>query len=296
MMTRLYGTNLRPQTTRPTTGYSQGSGGGNPVSGGVIKANEGRSPIGSGGNGSQETAGYTPNYAPTELPYLPGMTFGNDIPDINRLESKSTAVGQEATNVFTEAKDWLLNPLARLSTYSREMLSSPGPDLQTRLSLGRDIQGASALRNALSGGVDYFGRLGLSEGLQNLRAQENSANRALTAQLGRNPANASLIAALQNQNRMRTQLAYNPLLSEAQRGTYERAYGDVGLENQRAQLLNSILSQEANFRNQSELARLQSQLAQMQPTQSLIEALTALQGQARGVSSTERVLGGKNYT
>lgn len=238
---------------------------------------------------------YYPNYAPAQLPYLPGMSFSDNINDINKLESKTTGVNQNATNVFQGADQMLGSPLGRLFA-SAQMIQNAPVNLQDSLSLNRGFQGSNQLQNALSGGVDYFGRLGMSEGLQNLRAQENASNRALTAQLGRNPANASLIAALQNQNRMRTQLAYNPLMGEAQRGTYERAAGNIGLENQRVQLLNNLLGTEASFRNQSALSGLEARMAQLQPMMNYIEALTALQGQARGVSSTENVLGGKNYS
>jgi len=268
----------------------------------------------SGGGGATDQSGqfvrpvvegsnYAPNYGSTRLPYTAGVRFSGDPENIGNYESKSTNVAQQATDVYRGYIDRIGGALSGLTYNASQMRDRP---IALRTSLGLigtgtgpndpRFQGADALRNALSGGIDYYGRLGLSEGIQNLRAQENAANNALQARLGRTAGSSALIAALQNQNRMRTQMAINPLLSEAQKGSYERGLTNVGLENQRLQLANAVTGQEGNFYNQSVLSQLQGRLAGMQPTQSLLEALIALQGQGRGVASTENALGGKNYT
>lgn len=286
--------------SNPTGNFDTVYGDRNPNNVGIPNPMSGRT------SGDSTSGRWAPNYAPMEIPYLPGMEFG-DINDINKVESKAVNVGQRATNVYNWANRLLEggrpqqnSPLQWYSDLAQGV-SGIDPNLQTQIGttenpVSRTFLGMNALRDALGGGIDYFGRLGMSEGTQNLRAQENAANRALQDRLGRTSGNASLIAALQNQNRMRTQLAQNPLMAEAQRGTYERALGNVALENQKSQLINNLLGTEASFRNQAALSNLDARIAQLGPLMNYIEALSALQGQARGVESTERTIGGKNYS
>lgn len=61
------------------------------------------------------------------------------------------------------------------------------------------------------------------------------------------------------------------------------------------QLSNTAQLQQAGYNQQSALAQLQAQLATLQPYQNLLEALTALQGQQRGVVATGTQLGQRNY-
>jgi len=62
------------------------------------------------------------------------------------------------------------------------------------------------------------------------------------------------------------------------------------------QLYNQALLQQGGFNQQASLAKLQALLAGMQPSQNLLEALTNLQGQARGTASSEINVGARNFT
>lgn len=266
-----YGATAR-DTFSPTTGSSQG---------GVVP---------------QYSSGYMPNYYPT--PLSAGFSGGSIFPSASGLydnvEQKFTNVSQAPTGVI-DPKDYLTSALGNYQNVANQY-SAGGfqPNLPT-ISLGTNYQGGQALQDALSGGIDYFGRLGMSEGLQNINAQTSAANQALQNSLGRTSGNQNLINVLQNQNLMKAQLAANPLVSEAQRGTLERSSAQINMNNQLQQLINSTLLQEGGYNTQNALAGYQAGLSGQQPLQNLLEALTALQGQYRGLDSTEGAIGQRNF-
>jgi hypothetical protein len=162
--------------------------------------------------------------------------------------------------------------------------------------LSQNFQGPQDFQSQLHGGIDYFGNLGLSQGLQNIALQRNTANNALANSLGNNPGNAGLLGVLQNQNLFKSHLAGNPLFGQAQQDTANRVEQQINLQNALTQLKNSTQMQQLGFNNQNALSQLQTKLALGQPQQNLLDILSGLQGQARGVSTTEGQTLGKNFT
>lgn len=210
-------------------------------------------------------------------------------------QAKNESISQTPTNVWYGASRQIPGALGQYQSMANSLYGS-----QPRFSdvnLQQNFQGAGAAQNALQGGrgIDYLGRLGISEGLSNIQAQNAAQNRNLSSQLGRNPGNASLINALQSQNSIRSQLAMQPLFSEAQRGSYERALSNIGINNQAQQMSNEANINQTNLNNQNRLGAFQAQLLALQPQQSLIEALANFQGQAKGLSSGQSTFGATNY-
>lgn len=267
--------------------------------GGIVSSSRSQYDQGNSSNQSTDrlpTGSQTWDY--TRLPYAPYQQFNNDPSAMNYYEGKSTSVAQDPTHVYSGADSRIGNVLQPMTDNASAFASGRYTPTTSTLGSGFNTQflNADALAPYMNGGVDYLGRLGMSEGASNILAQRNNANRALQASLGKNVANRSLINVLQNQNAFRSQLAMNPLYSEAQRGSYERALANVGLGNQALQASNAAQQAQAGFNNAANLQGFQARMSALQPQQNLLEALTALQGQARGISSTENVLGGKNYT
>lgn len=227
------------------------------------------------------------------LPYVGNGPASGDL--YSRLESRSTLSEQAPTRVFQGADRMIGNQIQPYINQATGLLYGTNLPQFQNLSLNQSFLGSGNMDNRLSGGIDYFGRLGMSEGAQNIMAQQNRANQAIADQLGRNPGNAGLLSVLQNQNRMRSQLAMNPLISEAQRGTYDRAGQSIALENAAIQMQNQARQAQLGFNNQNLQNRFQNQLQGMQPYQNLLEFLSALQGQARGLQSGEGSFAGKNY-
>lgn len=227
---------------------------------------------------------------------LPYVGTGPESGDLyNRLESRTTLSEQAPTRVFQGADRMIGNQLQPYINQATGLLYGNNLPQFQNLSLNQSFLGSGNMDNRLAGGIDYFGRLGMSEGAQNIMAQQNRANQAISEKLGRNPGNAGLLSVLQNQNRMRSQLALNPLISEAQRGTYERAGQSIALENAAIQMQNQARQAQLGFNNQNLQNRFQNELQAMQPYQNLLELLSALQGQARGLQSGEGSFAGKNY-
>lgn len=215
---------------------------------------------------------------------------------VNRYETKQTTVSQAPTNVWRGGQ-WLI-PDA-LDSYIRSINQIGGAPINlSNLEQNTNFQGANELMRFLmpGGGIDYFGRLGIAEGQNNILQQQAAANRALQANLGRNAGNQSLINVLQNQNAFRSQLAMQPLFTEAQRGSYERAAGNIGLNNQQIAAQNAANALVNQVNNQNQLNSLQARLSALQPRQNLLEALNAFQSQARGLESDEGVFAGKNFS
>lgn len=218
----------------------------------------------------------TGNYGGTSLPG-PGLPYNlNTGDDLDKIEGRTGFATQNATNVLD-----VRNPLsAALTSFQNQANRIPGmaPSLRT------NFQGASAYNRGLQNGIDYFGRLGMAEGTQNINLQRDTANRQLAQNLLRTPGNEGLLSVLQNQNLMRSQLATQPLISEAQRGTADRVSKQVELNNAMNQLY-----------NQAQLAQYQSKIAGLQPGQNLLEILSGLQGMQRGTTSQEAQVGARNY-
>lgn len=216
-------------------------------------------------------------------------------PDTKFYQTKNESISQTPTNVWYGANQRVPGALDRYQNMAATLYGSQ-PRFQDA-NLMKTFQGAQAAQNALQGGrgIDYLGRLGISEGLSNIQAQNAAQNRNLSSQLGRNPGNSSLINALQSQNSIRSQLAMQPLFSEAQRGSYERALSNIGVNNQAQQMGNEAAMSQINLNNQNRLGAFQAQLSALQPQQSLIEALANFQGQAKGLSSGQRTFGATNY-
>jgi hypothetical protein len=206
---------------------------------------------------------------------------------LNNIETKTTDVTQNPTNVYTGAQYSIPGILNRISAQNQNI----GQPTFGNVNLNQNFQGAPQL----NGGIDLFGRMALAEGAQNIGLQGSQANQTLSNQLGRRPGNASLLAVLQGQNALRSQLAVNPLYAEAQKGTYERGVSNTNLNNQALQLANTAQTTQAGFNNQNQLQAFQSRLAALQPNQNLLEALISLQSQARGLTSSEDTTGAKNF-
>ena len=101
---------------------------------------------------------------------------------------------------------------------------------------------------------------------------------------------------LKNQNLMRSILGANPLISQAQKETASRISDRLNLDNSTIQAQNQTALSQFQANQQSQLANLQANMAKLQPMQSLIDILSNLQGQARGVTSTENQTGSRNFT
>lgn len=190
---------------------------------------------------------------------------------------------------YSRAGDYL----NRFSPYSSTNTS--GFNLPT-FTAGMNYAGQEQLNSALHGGVDYFGRLGISEGTNNINAQRNATNAQIASSLGRTAGNESLIGVLQNQNNLHSRLATQPLMSEAQQGTYSRALGNIGLQNDLQNQLNQSQLMQQGFNLNSILSGLNSQTQGLQPLQNLLDTLTSLQGQQRGVTSSESQFGSKSFS
>jgi len=93
---------------------------------------------------------------------------------------------------------------------------------------------------------------------------------------------------LQNQENTTTQLSNIAKLEQA--GFTQQA------NFLRDQLYNTAMLQQYGFNQQASLADLQAQLATTQPSQNLLEALTALQGQQRGVTTYDTNVGARNFS
>ncbi len=216
----------------------------------------------------------------------PPFNFGNAFNafggGLDNREARSGTAQQNATNVL-DVRQPLGQTLAGFGQYANS-LAGRAPQVR----LGNNFADANTFQNNLNGGIDYFGNLGLSEGRQNINLQREAANRQLSDMLNRGQGNQGLLAVLQNQNLMRSQLAGNPLISEAQRGTAERTGQQIELQNAVQQLRNNTQLQQQGFNQQSSLAALQ-------PLQNLLESLSGLQGQQRGVSAYENQAGAKNF-
>lgn len=178
-------------------------------------------------------------------------------------ENQNQSTSSQPTNV--------LNVLPQLSQAISGYQNWANNILGQSPQLNNNFVGAKDYQNQLSNGIDYFGRLGISEGLQNINLQRDAANQQLQNTLGRDSGNNSLIQVLQNQNAFRSQLAGQPLISEAQKGTAQRVSDMVNLQN-------SII----NAQNQNNLSGYQAQLAGGQPYQNLLAMLGNLQQQGAG--------------
>lgn len=213
----------------------------------------------------------------------------NQAPALNKIETKTSSVTQDPTNVWSGAQYQIPRQVNVLRNQA-DNIPLNLPNLQ-RLAL----EGRFAMAPDVSGGIDMFGRQAIAEGAQNIFAQNNRNNQVLSDQLSRTPGNRNLLSILQGQNTLRSQLAFNPLYAEGQKGTYERATANAAFKNNAIQLLNSARTTAAGFNNQNELQTFQSRLAAIQPQQNLLEALISLQSQGRGLDSTESNRGAKNF-
>lgn len=211
---------------------------------------------------------------------------------LGNIEAQSGINYQTPTNVL-QVGSQLQNALSGFTTAANR-LGGTNVNLG-RASLGQDFQGADAFKNQLNGGIDYFGRLGISEGLQNIGLQREAANRQLADMFGRNASNGGLLGILQNQNLFRSQLAANPLVSQAQKDTAGRVEQMINLNNQLQQLKNQTTLQQLGFNQQGQLSELQAKLGLMQPQQNLLEILSNLQGQARGLQNVDNQILGRNF-
>jgi len=240
---------------------------------------------------------------------LPGTTtFLNGLTSVSRLnpppldtnfgglkygESQAGVGYQNPTNVVN-VQPQLTQALQNYSNFANS--------INGRLNLGRvnlnnNFLGPQAYQNQLNNGIDQFGQLGISEGLQNINLQRDTANNALSNSLLRQggAGNQNLLAVLQNQNLMRSQLAANPLISQAQKDTAQRILDQINLQNANTQLQNQNQLQQQGFNQQSQLAELQARIAAGQPQQNLVDLLSNLQGQARGVTTGQSQVLGRNF-
>lgn len=164
------------------------------------------------------------------------------------------------------------------------------------VNLGTNFQGPQQLNNALSGGLDYFGQSGLAQGLGNINLERNTQNQQLASQLGQNPGNNSLLGVLQGQNNFNSQLAGIPLMGEAQSGTYQRALGNVDLQNQVQNMLNSTQLNQGGFNLNAYLSGLGAYGNAFSQNNNLGGLLSNLAGMQRGTATSQTQAGRQNYT
>lgn len=233
----------------------------------------------------------TPSFSNFSFPSLPPLMSGGQ--DLNKIESSSGVGTQNATNVLD-----VRNPLFQtLLSYGQQAGSLAGinPNLG-RISLSQNFAGPDQYNQGLQGGIDFFGRQGISEGLGNIALQRNAANAELSRMLGAQPGQGGLLSVLQNQNLFKSQLAGNPLISQAQKDTAGRITDQINLQNQLTQLANQTKLQQMGFNQQAQLAEYQTRLGLLQPQQNLLDILSSLQGQQRGVETVQQQQLGKNFT
>jgi len=200
--------------------------------------------------------------------------------NLDKIEGRVGNATQQATNVID-----VRNPLqAALSQYQNAAMGIK----PSQVSLGQNFAGPEQFQQGLSNGIDSFGQLGISEGLQNIALQRGAANNQISNTLGRTAGNEAIMGILQNQNLMKSLLASQPLITEAQKGTAQRVSDQISLQNTLQQLRNEAQLTQAGFNQQA-------QLAALQPQQNLLELLSGLQGQQRGVNATENQIGGRNF-
>lgn len=233
--------------------------------------------------------------APTGLannfPQLPSFPFKSDV-DLNKVETSRGTGTQTPFNVL-DVRSPLSAILSQYGSLANRTASTPIN--LGRLSLSTDFAGPGAFDAALSGGIDQFGQMGISEGIQNLNLQRGAADAELARTLGGTLGNEGLISVLKNLNLQKTQLGANPLISQAQKDTAARAESRINLQNQLTNLINQTATQQLGFNQQAKLAELSSRLGMMQPMQNLLEILSGLQGQARGVTTNENQVLGRNF-
>ena len=264
---------------------------------------------------------------------------------MGRVEEKLTGTSQTPTNVAN-----VTQPLLDILSQFRSRADIQAPNLSP-IQLGTQFRGSAYapqftgvsslyqpsfqdfenLPALFQGGIDPFGQMGISEGIQNINLQRGTENRRLASTLGRQAGNEGLLSVLQGQNLFRSQLAQQPLIAEALRGTAERGLAqrnaaiqqrdlqnqfeqlkrgtslqnldisnqlelakrgvsvqDLELSNTLQQLQNQALLQQGGFNQQTSLAQTQAQLASLQPLQNLLEILSGLQGQQRGLTTQEQ--------
>lgn len=219
-------------------------------------------------------ASFMPNYSGSMFGYglMDPSTYGGD--SLDRFESRAGKGYQTPTNVIDPRQQLTSN----LASFQNRAMGLRGANLGYAFARPQDFQ------KGLQGGIDYFGRMGMAEGLQNIGLQRDAQNRQLATQLSRTAGNEGLLSVLQNQNLLRSSLAGNQLYGEAQKGTADRMSQQLELQNQYQQLV-----------NQARLAGQQSQIAALQPQQNLLELLSGLQGQFRGIKAGESQIGGRNF-
>lgn len=218
--------------------------------------------------------------------------YSNPLPDKYTQTNVGTAT-QTPTNVL-DVRPQLQSLLSQYQNLASGV-SGLSPNF-TPIKLNTNFAGPGAYQQGLQNGIDYFGRLGISEGIQAINAQRDAANRQLADVLGRSVGNEGLLNVLQNQNLFRSNLATNPLYSDAQKGTAQRIQDQINLQNALVKAQNDATLSQGTYNQQGQLAALQAKLALLQPTQNLLDILTNLQGQARGLTGTDTQFGGKNFT
>ena len=200
-------------------------------------------------------------------------------------QNQNQSSSQQPTNVLNVLPQ-LSQALGGYQNYANGILGQVPQNLQG-VNLNTGFKGAQDFQNGLQNGIDYFGKLGISQGLQNINLQRDAANNQIASTLGRTPGNDSLINVLQGQNAFRSQLAGQPLISDAQQGTAQRLSDMINLQNQVINSQNQTQLQQAGFNNQNAMNQFQAALAAGQPYQNLLDILSNLQGQGRGVVSNE---------
>ena len=162
--------------------------------------------------------------------------------------------------------------------------------------MGQNYGTPQQLQQLISPGIDYFGKLGMSEGLQNLALQDQARQNQLASSLGQNAGNQSLLNVLRSQGGLQMGLAQQPLYSQAQQGTFERGLKNIDLQNQLQQLQNATAMQQAGFNQQANLSQLQARASSLMPNQNLLEALSNLSNLGAGTQTINNQVGQRNYS
>lgn len=218
---------------------------------------------------------------------------GSNLPQYNNVENSAGTASQLPTNVI-DVQGPLRSALANYTGYANQFANTPvnfNP-----VNLNSNFLGSDAYQSQLHNGIDYFGDLGISSGIQNLNLQRDTANNQLASNLMRQPGNEGILSVLQNQNLFKSQLAIPQLISQAQKDTAQRISDQINLENSKINSTNQTNLQAAGFNQQGQMAALQARLGLLQPQQNLLDLLSNLQGQARGVTAQQTQTGSKNFT
>lgn len=222
-----------------------------------------------------------------------GQLGYSQVQGTNQLQNATNVV-----NVLPQLQSYLGGLQGQTSNYYNT-LTGAGNNLtggNYNVNLGTNFAGPQQLQNSLSGGLDYFGQSGLSQGLNNINLQRNQQNQQLSSQLGQQPGNNSLLGVLQGQNNFNSQLAGIPLMGQAQTQSYSDAMNNVNLQNQVQNSLNSTQLNQGGFNLNNYLSGLGAYGNAFTQSNNLGGLLSNLAGMQRGTATSQTQAGKQNFS